>query len=58
MWDTATTKRTATHLPHDMPCTRCGHPSHTYLPCSDTCACVPTPPPGANPSDAGWAAAA
>lgn len=39
MWDTAET--TSTHLTHDMPCTTCGHAGHVYLPCSDTCDCVP-----------------
>ncbi len=46
MWDTAETMPTVTHLPHDMQCVRCGHPGHTYLPCSDSCACVPSLPPG------------
>ena len=32
------------HLSHEMPCTACGHAPHTYLPCSDTCACVPPLP--------------
>ena len=40
MWDTVS--EDSTHLSHDMPCQGCGHPSHTYLPCSDTCDCVPT----------------
>jgi hypothetical protein len=40
MWDTAeTTRNTVTH---DMPCSQCGHATHTYLPCSDECACVPS----------------
>jgi hypothetical protein len=39
MWDNA--ERTSTHLTHDMPCTQCGHATHTYLPCSDECSCVP-----------------
>jgi hypothetical protein len=38
MWDTVTT--TTEHLSHDRPCVECGHGQHTYLPCSDTCACV------------------
>ncbi|MBF4768255.1 hypothetical protein ISU10_10785 [Nocardioides agariphilus] len=39
MWDTA--ELGSTHLSHDMPCPGCAHPRHTYLPCSDECACVP-----------------
>jgi hypothetical protein len=39
MWDTVQTNQE--HLSHDMPCARCGHAAHTYLACSDTCACVP-----------------
>ena len=27
------------HLSHDMPCPRCGHARHTFLPCSDRCDC-------------------
>ena len=57
MWDTAKTP-TVAHLPHDMSCPRCGHAAHTYLPCSDTCACVPLPPPGARAADDEWASAA
>ena len=30
------------NLTHDMPCRRCGHARHTYLACSDECACVPS----------------
>ena len=45
MWDTVQTS--TAHLSHDRPCDRCGHPAHTYLPCSDTCACVPQAVPGA-----------
>ena len=44
MWDTVET--TTTHLSHDMPCPRCGHATHTYLACSETCTCVPALPPG------------
>lgn len=40
MWDTVDTT-TNTRLSHDMPCSRCGHGRHTYLACSDTCACRP-----------------
>lgn len=58
MWDTVETNRTVTHLPHDMPCVRCGHASHTFLPCSDTCGCVPAPPPGVYPAELHAAAVA
>lgn len=34
------------HISHDMPCPRCGHGAHTYLPCSDSCDCPPTMMPG------------
>jgi hypothetical protein len=44
MWDTVQTNRL--HLSHDIPCPRCGHAVHTYLACSDTCACVLTVLPG------------
>jgi hypothetical protein len=44
MWDTVQTSQE--YLSHDLPCLRCGHAAHTYLACSDTCACVPAPPPG------------
>ena len=44
MWDTPQTN--TVHLTHDMPCPRCGHAAHTYLACSDTCACVPPAAPG------------
>lgn len=39
MWDTVESPTTQ-HLTHDMPCPHCGHATHTYLPCSDTCECV------------------
>lgn len=42
-------QRRATQLPlftHDMPCPQCQHAAHTYLPCSDSCACPPTVMPG------------
>lgn len=39
MWDTVET--TSTHLSHDRPCPACGHATHTYLPCSDSCDCEP-----------------
>ena len=44
MWDTV--EQTSRHLSHEMPCTACGHATHTYLPCSDTCDCAPQPVPG------------
>jgi hypothetical protein len=44
MWDTV--EQTSRHLSHEMPCTACGHGPHTYLPCSDTCDCVPPSFPG------------
>jgi hypothetical protein len=52
MWDTAddSTERHPSypaHLSHDLPCPRCGHGAHTYLPCGDLCACPPTAMPGA-----------
>lgn len=31
---------------HDMPCQQCGHATHSYLPCSDSCDCVPAWLPG------------
>jgi hypothetical protein len=37
MWDTVV--ESSTHLSHEMPCPRCGHEVHRYLPCSDACAC-------------------
>ena len=40
MWQTQ--DPTGTHLSHDLPCLDCGHPAHTYLACSDACACVPS----------------
>jgi len=45
MWDTVETS--SDHLSHDLPCTRCGHAIHTYLACSDLCACEPAVMPGA-----------
>jgi hypothetical protein len=39
MWDTVESPTTQ-HLTRDMPCPHCGHATHTYLPCSDTCECV------------------
>ena len=40
MWDTAEATDVV-HLSHAVLCTRCGHESHQFLACSDTCACVP-----------------
>jgi len=39
-WNIVETR--TTHLSHDRPCPHCGHATHTYLPCSDGCDCVPT----------------
>ncbi len=39
MWDTAV--EIGSHLSHDAPCVRCGHATHTFLPCSDACDCTP-----------------
>ena len=39
MWDTVV--ENAAHLSHDMPCQRCGHAAHTFLPCDSDCGCVP-----------------
>ena len=47
MWDTLET--IGTNLSHDLPCFRCGHAAHTYLPCSDTCDCEPVEMPGEPP---------
>jgi len=41
MFDTVADQGT-THLSHDRPCQQCGHALHTYLPCSDACACQPS----------------
>ncbi len=48
MWDTVQehTGRSAVHLSHDLPCPRCGHAVHTFLACSDACACTPCGMPG------------
>lgn len=47
MWDTIQTQTDTTHLSHDIPCPRCGHESHIYLPCDGDCRCEPTLLPGA-----------
>lgn len=44
MWDTPQTP--THHLSHDLPCLRCGHGAHTYLPCGDGCACTAALMPG------------
>jgi hypothetical protein len=52
MWDTAhhlvgqRAGSNVLHLSHDLPCPRCGHAMHRFLPCSETCRCVPPPVPG------------
>lgn len=42
MWDTVQdqTEQQRVHLSHDLPCPGCGHGRHSYLPCSDSCACT------------------
>ncbi len=47
MWNTDRTNEQ--HLTHDLPCSGCGHAVHTYLPCSDSCACQVTSLPGMLP---------
>ena len=44
MWDTAETNDV--HLSHDLPCFQCGHAVHSYLPCSESCACARSEMPG------------
>jgi hypothetical protein len=44
MWDSVTDSEH--HLSHDLPCPRCGHGVHTYLPCDEGCDCAPCPMPG------------
>lgn len=44
MWDTVQTNEQ--HLSHDLPCLACGHAAHSFLACSDTCACTATGLPG------------
>jgi hypothetical protein len=36
-------------LSHDLPCLRCGHATHTFLPCGENCACPPSVVPGSAP---------
>jgi hypothetical protein len=40
MWDTVV--ESSTQLSHDLPCPRCGHSGHRYLPC-DHCGCAGDP---------------
>ena len=40
MWDTV--DESVTHLSHEMPCPRCGHEVHRFLPCSEACECAGT----------------
>ena len=53
MWDTAehpeNTDVRSFPMSHFLPCPRCGHEVHTYLACSDTCACAPVVMPGSAP---------
>lgn len=46
MWETTAPTAATVHLSHDLPCQRCGHAIHTYLPCGDHCACPPVVLPG------------
>lgn len=39
MWDTVQGNNHL--LSHDMPCGHCGHATHTFLACSDSCDCAP-----------------
>ena len=41
MWDTVTVNNNKP-LSHDLPCGYCGHGTHTYIACSDTCDCEHT----------------
>ena len=45
MWDTV--EASDIHMSHDLPCPRCGHAAHSYLPCSDVCDCAWSGMPGA-----------
>lgn len=47
MWEDTLTITRVDHLSHDLPCPRCGHGVHTFLPCGDNCACPPVQMPGA-----------
>lgn len=48
MWDLPAENQA--HLSHDLPCPRCGHDFHVFLPCSETCACPPCVMPGSEPT--------
>ncbi len=54
MWDTVEHGRGSGTLSHDLPCPACGHPAHSFLACSETCACVPPPVPGSGASRAAY----
>jgi hypothetical protein len=58
MWDTAEHTGRGSRLSHDRPCAACGHATHTFLACSETCACEPPPAPGTLPTAAPTAVAA
>ena len=47
MWDTDQQTDRGEHLSHDLPCFGCGHASHSFLACSDTCSCGGFVMPGA-----------
>ncbi|MFD7074478.1 hypothetical protein ACFU7D_07305 [Nocardioides sp. NPDC057577] len=51
MWDTAQNPENVHSFPmsHFLTCQRCGHEVHTYLACSDNCACAPVIMPGSVP---------
>ena len=47
MWETTDDAADAAEpLTHEMPCVRCGHPPHLFLPCGDDCECEPEGMPG------------
>ncbi|MEZ0580481.1 hypothetical protein [Nocardioides sp. MH1] len=46
MWEQTLTMTQVDHLSHDLPCQRCGHGVHTFLPCDDGCDCPPVVMPG------------
>lgn len=41
MWDTV--DEAGEHLSHDLPCQRCGHAGHRYLPCECGCSALASP---------------
>lgn len=57
MWDTVQHIGRGHGLSHDLPCIACGHAAHTFLACSDSCACEPPPMPGMPDRRAGRRAA-